>query len=79
VTWSIAPQPAVPFTDAKGHRQNPEPKMVMALKEMQNGPGETLPLQINWVSDCVLMNDYEDAESFVKHFSLWQRWALASS
>jgi hypothetical protein len=52
--------------------------MVMALKEILDGPGETLPDPdtaeaaevpvINWVGDRVLMNDYEDAEFFTGAF-----------
>ena len=68
------------YSDVEGHRQNPELKMVMALKEMLDRPGETLidvntakaaevPL-ISWVGEGprVLMNDYEDAEFFTGAF-----------
>src|SRR5271163_572194 len=60
------------YSDVEGHRQNPELKMVMALMEMIDRPGERtsdadaseaveIPV-ITWVSDGrpVLMNDYED-------------------
>ena len=66
------------YSDVEGHRQNPELKIVIALKEMLDGPSETLPDAdsaeaaevpvINWVGDRVLMNDYEDAEFFTGAF-----------
>jgi len=68
------------YSDVDGERQNPELKMVMALMELINKPGERLsdadarnavevPV-IAWVGDGrhVLMNDYEDPEYFTGAF-----------
>src|SRR5271168_827553 len=68
------------YSDVEGHRQNPELKIVMALMEMINKPGEStsgadtrnsveIPV-ITWVGDGrpVLMNDYEDPEYFTGAF-----------
>jgi hypothetical protein len=68
------------YSDVEGQRQNPELKMIMALMEMINKPGECtsnanaqetveIPV-ITWVGDGrhVLMNDYEDAEYFTGAF-----------
>ena len=68
------------YSDVEGQRQNPELKMIMALMEMIDKPGEGIsdtrvqePVEIpviTWVGDGrrVLMNDYEDAEYFTGAF-----------
>jgi len=68
------------YSDVEGQRQNPELKMIMALMEMIDKPGEGIsdtrvqePAEIpviTWVGDGhpVLMNDYEDAEYFTGAF-----------
>jgi hypothetical protein len=68
------------YSDVEGHRQNPELKMVMALKEMLDRPGDSPPDEdsaeaeevpvITWTGEGprVLMNDYKDAEYFTGAF-----------
>ncbi len=68
------------YSDVEGQRQSPELKMIMALMEMIDKPGEGIsdadvqePVKIpaiSWVGDGrrVLMNDYEDAEYFTGAF-----------
>src|SRR5947209_20380156 len=79
--WLMAPlQVGAVYSDVEGQRQNPELKMIMALMEMIDKPGEgisdtrvqervEIPV-ITWVGDGrrVLMNVYEDAEYFTAAF-----------
>ena len=42
MTWPRIPASGAVYSDVEGHRKNPELKMVVALKEMLDRPGETL-------------------------------------
>lgn len=65
------------YSDVEGQRQLPELKMVTALMEMMDRPGEGMDAEraeqipvITYVADGrrVLMNDYEDLEYFTGAF-----------